>query len=273
MNTKIATWWTELLFLVLCSSCFLVPKPAPDPMEDLAITNFTGSNIASIEVDTLDDGKTKDQHIKTPTLSPGQTTRLRVGYYKLLVVKLFATEGEVGEPIETLNIRIAAATQYVVYDAVDVPKVTALPGFRLEPYGTKAHLDAVAHDEENKAAQSRAAAERECSPIIEPPKLKPGGVKVDGHWTCVLGGAGRGTDYVSIVSLAGGKISATLNGADRDGTWSGFVSGDTLYFKLGNLRSGGHLKLDPGGKAMLGEGASLEGYCRTWTMTCTKSRG
>jgi len=104
---------------------------------------------------------------------------------------------------------------------------------------------------------------------------KPGRTKLQGRFECVFGGAFNGTSNAQIVQLADGKLTATVtevgNGNVANITWEGVVVGDEMRFAYANLPSGGAMKLDPGGRALIGQGTSLlDTGCVSWTLTCTR---
>lgn len=170
-------------------------------------------------------------------------------------------------------------TELVVYDDPQPPTdVAPRPGVKqiLELSGGEAAARAA------NAAQASASAAREAQLAIgkkniPPPNEKPAPTnkaKPDGKWTCVIGGEASGTNYVTLVQLADGKISATHGpgSADRNNSWQGAIVGDEVRFRYAGLEGGGRLKLDPSGKAMSGPGWTYfpEGRCVSWNLTCTR---
>ena len=125
-------------------------------------------------------------------------------------------------------------------------------------------------------AQAQAEAQR-CQDNVDAAHGKPrtGKTKLQGRFKCVFGGAFNGTSNAQVVQLADGKLTATVteigNGNVANITWEGIVVGDEMRFAYAGLPSAGTLKIDPGGRALIGQGTSLlDTGCVSWTLTCTR---
>jgi hypothetical protein len=105
-------------------------------------------------------------------------------------------------------------------------------------------------------------------------KPAPGKTKADGRWTCVYGGGVDGSVQVTLVQVASGRLTGILIGDNGTAGWEGAVVGDEARIHFKNEDSGTVLKIDPGGRAMSGQGwsfRSADGICQPWTLTCTRS--
>jgi hypothetical protein len=164
-------------------------------------------------------------------------------------------------------------TELVFYDGAR-PNDPPTPGFTQHIVPT--HLQVLA-DGKSAANSHLAESKATCAKRVprQGEKPRPGRTRATGHWKCVLGGSFSGTDFVDLVQLADGRITATLSGVDRDSTWEGVVVGKEVHFRFANRSlSGGVLVLDGGGRAMCGTAWSMTNSndCAEWTLTCTRSR-
>jgi hypothetical protein len=274
---RFATWLLLASSLALAAACG-PPRPARIEGALAGDVGFAITNLTSVPIIVVDMGQgydilNLDLDRKGDPIQPGQTARLalRPGEYRVTLLGRAAGRQLL---FQEEHLRLNRPTQIVVHDGERPPAYAALDGFSVV---TRERFDTVyerqrAADQAARAArarQARAECERRSAPL--PPA--PGKVKATGKWRCVLGGAYTGTDYVDLVQLVDGHITATLTGSDRNATWTGSVVGDEVRFQFaGNAADGGTLKLDPSGRAMVGNGVTFtdRGECTQWTMTCTR---
>lgn len=223
---------------------------------------------------------------KYPVIKPGEERefRLKAGKKQLTVKD---HPGDMSNPrtkiLEDYPIDLEGPTQVVVYDDDPPPVVTAPGGVtQVVVQGIDAQkakqraADDAAYAKTKQDIRQRSAAELQKCQSLVPPKGErpaPGRAKVDGKWTCILSGGASGTDYVALVQLAGGNISGTVTGFDRNATWEGSIVGDEVHFRFPQVDAGGgKLKVDPGGRAMKGPMwiYANDGFCVNITMTCTR---
>lgn len=161
---------------------------------------------------------------------------------------------------------LTAPTQLVLYDATPPTDV-------VKPLGAQQVMVLSWTESAKQQAASDYAA---CQKAVPHPNESPvpSKTKVSGSWTCVMGGGVKGTNFVRLVQLANGTITATLSGADGSTSWEGVVRGDELRYRFAGLdTAGGVLKIDPGGRAMTGSGNTWlpnEARCLSYSMTCTR---
>lgn len=227
-------------------------------------------------------GKVTSNYKKYGTpIPPGarHEVRLAPGTYALLV------EGQPPKSVtrnyndETLLsnyvVELQGPTEIVVYKT-DKPSEQPTPGFKRlveVTFSTKVREKMAA--EKAAAQQERGANYRACTAELPPKNEKPapGRTRADGKWTCIVGGDVTGTNFVNLAQLADGKITATVTGMDRNISWEGAVVGDEVHFRYAGMENvGGKVKLDPGGRAMTGNGYTFtdDGRCLRRTLTCTK---
>jgi len=172
-------------------------------------------------------------------------------------------------------VELQGPTEIVVY-IKDKPSEEPTPGFkRFVEVSWSETVRQKSAAEKASAAQAREANYKACVAQIPPKNEKPapGRTRADGKWTCIIGGEATGTNFVNLAQLADGKITATVTGTDRNISWEGAVVGDEVRFRYAGFDAiGGKLKLDPGGRAMSGNGFTFtdDGRCMRWTLTCTK---
>lgn len=248
-----------------------------------AITNVSSVPLNDLSFSTKIDGRYRvavmilDHAYGRPgPIDPGQTAKFAFvpAEYE---VQLRAHVGGYGNTTvcSPAKLQLTGPTQIVLYDGPTPPaNVATLPGFTVVTCERQDLKDKRIAAANAAAAQNRRdAARNECVRRLGSTNPSPGRIKATGKWKCILGGAYKGTDYVDLVQLADGRITATVSGSDRNSTWSGAVVGEDVNFRFSDTTaSGGALKLDPSGRAMLGNGYTFTegGECLTWTMTCTK---
>lgn len=247
-----------------------------DSLEIQAPADTTKGRYASPETDTL----ISSNNASTPKMPPNaqQKWSLKPGKYTITAKGPGAAKYSIMQPLYRYELDLQAPTELVVYDDPAPPKDVAPPA------GVKQILEFSWQEDSNrKQAEHNAAvsAQRDqeyafCKKNIPPPNETPapGKTKPDGKWTCVMSGGAQGTNYITIVQLAGGKITGTLGpgSADRNNSWEGAMVNDEVHFRWTGLEGGGKLKLDPGGRAMSGPAWTWfqEGRCNTYKMTCTR---
>ncbi|MBX3233868.1 MAG: hypothetical protein KIT84_31455 [Labilithrix sp.] len=295
-----------LVFAIGLISCVVKPQPA-GPAEEhdynavegsmqgkapLVISNYTPHHIQYVDLELADvppGGRTEsgtiylgeNYHSKRPVIAPSSTQDFKVkpGVWLVTLRSHKFVEVLLKKKLHLTE----AGTRVLVYEG-DKPPPEAPPapaGYTaVETTATyyaqsKAHARVAAIEHDQQAART-AAGHKECAAKVPAAdKPAPGKVRVDGRWTCVIGGTWTGTDHMNIVQLADGKITATITGGpDASRTWSGAVVGSELQFRYADdSYSGGRLKLDPGGRAMTGDAVAMNkgGDCKPFTLTCTKN--
>ncbi|MBX3227365.1 MAG: hypothetical protein KIT84_13510 [Labilithrix sp.] len=172
---------------------------------------------------------------------------------------------------------VTGSTEIVIYDQ-DPPKDVP-PRAGVHQIVVLSFTEDSRRKSQEHAAHAKAAREADydrCKKFVAPTFEHPaaGKMKLDGQWTCVMGGGASGTNFVKLIQLADGKITATITGADRSTTWEGIVKGNEVRYRFSGFdATGGILKVDPGGRAMTGNGVVWlpeEGRCNGYTLTCTK---
>ena len=240
----------------------------------LAITNRTSDPIVRLNITNRENYHAMEldlDRMSSPIL-PGQTARfsLQPGTYSIL-----ASTGA-HRLLDISSFSLAGATQIVVHDGERPPTdVTPLQGFTVKNFERfdRAEARAIAI-EKNQARARRDRALADCQRWVTIPPASPGRTKSSGRWHCVFGGGTyTGSDYVDLVQLADGKLTATVSGVDRNATWEGSVVADEVHFRwTGVDASGATLRIDPSGKAMIGDGHTFTdgGECLSWKLTCTR---
>ncbi|MBX3231762.1 MAG: hypothetical protein KIT84_42725 [Labilithrix sp.] len=229
----------------------------------LVVVNDTSHTISSITVSS--DGGQIDIVSHGARVPPGErvSASLKPNTY---AVTISAVRAGI---LHTERIPLRGATELVVQERAAAAAPAAAGFTQLVRVS-----DVVAREaKEADRASKRAEAEADCAKSIpQSVAPSPGKTKITGKWTCNYGGAREGTDWVNLVQLADGKITATIAvGVDRGATWEGAVVHDELRFRFSRVTSGGVLKIDPGGRALTGEGQSFaDGQCHRWTLTCTR---
>jgi hypothetical protein len=127
-------------------------------------------------------------------------------------------------------------------------------------------------------ADARVKAAADCKPNVDAIHRRPhpGKTKIHGRYQCVTSAGLK--SRVDLVELVDGKITATVeelaSGRWVQTTWTGIVEGDTIRFAYAtSAASAGFLKVDPGGRAMIGEITDLDATgvsCAAATITCTR---
>ncbi|MDP3498856.1 MAG: hypothetical protein Q8S33_00935 [Myxococcales bacterium] len=250
----------------------------------LAVTNLTSAPIIGITVRTTEPGPYDgavmifDGAYGRPVpIAPGQTAwySFKAGRYGI------SMQGSVSKdrfPVALFrddSFTLGKATHLIIHEDPKPPTDAApISGFAVELRERTDRVEQRQAQAQSTAKQARQSAVlASCQDRIGPDVAPaPGKTKATGKWRCVLGGGGVGTDNVDLVQLADGHIAATVSGSDRNTTWSGVVSGNKVHFRFeGVAAAGGTLKLDPSGRAMIGEGHTFDGsVCRDWTLTCTR---
>lgn len=249
---------------------------------------FAITNKTSVPISSLDFDATINRHFHAAVMildaqygrpgpiQPGQTARFSFAPGQYNVTARAKDDLRGSTTLARLGgFSLNGPTQLVIHETPAPPTdVATLPGFTVEMQERVDLKDKrIAAANAANAQARRDQARGECQRHLSSAPPSPGKIKATGKWRCVLGGVYSGTDYVDLVQLADGQITATVSGADRNNTWTGAVVGETVNFKFaGTTSSGGALKLDASGKAMLGQGFTFTdgGECLQWTLTCTK---
>ena len=270
-----------LLWLVIVGLMVLACGPRGGRLEGalagdapLAVTNRTSDPIDLLEVTSKANFQVMFLDLKkmhSPIL-PGQTARfsLKPGSYSI------RAESNYRELLDLPSTSVTGPTQLVLLDSEPPPAdLTRLEGFEVRTFARRDRLEDKARAEQENAARAhRERALAECKRWVALPAASPGRTKATGRWHCVFGGGTyTGSDYVDLVQLADGHLTATVNGVDRNSTWDGSLVGDEVHFRwTGVDASGATLRLDPSGKAMIGEGHTFTdgGECLSWKLTCTR---
>lgn len=203
---------------------------------------------------------------------------LKAGKYKVTAAGPGAQKYSSVKVLYEYPLDLSGPTELVVYDDPAPPTDVAPPAGikQVMEYSYQEAINKKTAERQANAQAARDAQLATCKKNIPPPNERPapGKTKPDGRWTCVIGGEANGTNYVTVVQLADGKITGTMGpgSADRNNSWQGAMVGDEVRFRYAGLEGGGRLKLDPGGKAMSGPGWTYlpEGRCLSWNLTCTR---
>lgn len=203
---------------------------------------------------------------------------LKPGKYKITATGPGAAKYSSVTALSAYELDLQAPTELVVYDDPQPPTDVAPPGGikQVMELSYQEMVNRKTAERQANVQASRDAALAQCKKNIPAlnEKPAPGKIKPDGKWTCIIGGEGSGTNYVTLVQLADGKITATMGpgSADRNTSWQGVMVGDEVRFRYTGIEGGGRLKLDPGRKAMSGPGWTYmnEGRCMSWTLTCMR---
>lgn len=265
------------LLLSLLIGCFnrdVPPKNELAGPNELMIVNKTSRVIHSVTVASRREPRSSEQHplvgggtdSNAHEIAPGGSVRgaYRPGHY-------FVTAWSINVvALEHYELDVRGPVQIVIYQGEKPSNVSAPPGYEqlFVPDWDEVHKKEVAATTASESSRCKATVDL----TRETPA--PGRTKVDGSWTCVLGGSAKGTNYVKLVQLADGKITATISGTDRNTTWEGIVKNDEVRYRYAEWEnSGGVLKVDPGGHAMKGSGVdwhAKDHHCSSYTVTCTK---
>lgn len=294
--------------LMVCFALLLGCPPAQDPYGakaleaggeqagtiSLTIVNKTQATINHFNLMTDPGGDSRTTEFATMIFSNPNSPDIKPGESREFHVKAGAKKVELSDYPSNMShaktrilydykIDIQGPTQIVVYDTDPPPEVTApagakqvvLMGIDAQKAKDDAAREAKYQQTEQKLQKHADAEFAKCQQLVPPKgeRAAPSRAKADGKWTCVLSGGASGTDYVNVVQLASGSITATVTGFDRNATWEGAIVGDELHFRYPQLDSGGgKLKIDPGGHALIGPMwiYSAQGQCVQIQATCTR---
>lgn len=250
----------------------------------LRISNHTKFIINNVEMINFSGVPGSEQDSLRAHIEPGARVDLLIDRSKLkgdnLTMTIWYLPTPTSTPVQAL-VLVAADQPYhlegptqvdVVEDDMNAPAVA--PGYTQDLRLTKDKMEANAAQQAQVAS---AQAAQVCQKSLDAAhgKAAPGKIKAQGKFKCVFGGGFDGSMNVQMVQLADGKITATLaefgGGTIANNTWTGIVVGDEIRFAWQGLPSGGSAKIDPGGRAIIGTGVTLEnGQCVNWTLTCTR---
>jgi hypothetical protein len=249
---------------------------------EIVIVNRTAETIESLTFHGYNAPEgTKPDEVKQ-SIPPGGRASFRLKTETLRNNELAVTV--LGAPVGRLTygkiiagikpmVSFTGPTELVISDTKEVADPPT-PGYTRV---VKLSVDGQKKADDRYTSDRRAEAEQQCQRNIDGANgtPRPGKTKAQGRFKCVFGGSFDGNANVTLVQLANGKITATVSeaGGSRiaSTTWTGIVDGDMLRFAYAGLPSGGALKIDPGGRAMIGHGTTLDGnVCVNWTMTCTR---
>lgn len=234
----------------------------------LVFVNQTDQPLCSIELYVAYSVRIQDDLKGEPCIPPGGQREFHL-LAKQYEIRMWGPHSHTFSA-STTKLALSEPTQIVIWDTAP-PAASTGTGMKLIAVESDKHHSAILREQADaKAHQQHETCAAHLPPDNERPS--PGKTKATGKWKCVLGGSFTGTDYVDLVQLADGHISATVSGADRSMTWTGAVVGDEVHFRWGEGGlEGGVLKLDPSARAMSGKIYTFnKNKCEAGTFTCTR---